>query len=47
MYFHDYGGGPSHHGYSIQHSPADLDSVLDVLEEVLQGLKDRLQETQT
>ncbi len=44
VYFHDYGGGPSHHGYSIQHTRGDLDRVLNVLEEVLSGLKNRLQE---
>jgi glutamate-1-semialdehyde 2,1-aminomutase len=32
VYFHDYGGGPLHHGYSSQHSAADLDRVLEVLE---------------
>ncbi len=35
IYFHDYGGGPSHHGYSVQHSADDIDSVLEVLEKVL------------
>ena len=42
VYFHDYGGGPLHHGYSIQHTAQDIDRVLDVLEDVLKGAKDRL-----
>ena len=42
VYFHDYGGGPIHHGYSIQHSLEDLDIVLNVLEEVLEQLKPKL-----
>jgi len=35
VYFHDYGGGPLHHGYSIQHTEEDIDTVLSVLEDVL------------
>ncbi len=35
VYFHDYGGGPAHHGYSIQHTPEDISFVLETLEEVL------------
>lgn len=35
IYFHDYGGGPAHHGYSIQHTADDIDWVLEVLEKVL------------
>lgn len=35
VYFHDYGGGPSHHGYSVQHTQNDIDTVLNVLEEAL------------
>ena len=35
VYFHDYGGGPAHHGYSIQHTSEDIDYVLKVLEEAL------------
>lgn len=41
VFFHDYGGGPAHHGYSIQHTPEDFDYVLQVLEEVLVKHKDR------
>lgn len=29
VYFHDYGGRPCHHGFSIQHSEADIDEVLN------------------
>lgn len=35
VYYHDYGGGPAHHGYSIQHTDQDIDRVLEVTEEVL------------
>ena len=35
MYFHDYGGGPLHHGFSIQHTEEDIDKVLSVLGDVL------------
>ena len=38
VYFHDYGGGPLHHGYSIQHTAEDVDTVLGVMEDVLVGL---------
>jgi glutamate-1-semialdehyde 2,1-aminomutase len=39
IYFHDYGGSPVHHGYSIQHSEDDIDKVLNVMEAVLLKLK--------
>lgn len=35
VYFHDYGGGPSHHGYSVQHTNEDIDRVLNIMEEIL------------
>lgn len=35
VYFHDYGGGPAHHGFSVQHTEEDISSVLNVLEKVL------------
>ena len=38
VYYHDYGGGPAHHGYSIQHSEQDIDRVLEVTEEVLRKI---------
>ncbi|MCK5369223.1 MAG: aminotransferase class III-fold pyridoxal phosphate-dependent enzyme [Cyclobacteriaceae bacterium] len=41
VFFHDYGGGPAHHGYSIQHTSEDIDFVLKVLEEALLKHKDR------
>ena len=40
VYFHDYGGGPCHHGFSTAHTDADLDQVLDVMEEALQSIKE-------
>ena len=42
IYFHDYGGGPAHHGFSVQHSLEDIDRVLDVLDHVLGKLKGKL-----
>ena len=42
VYFHDYGGSPVHHGYSIQHSIEDIDQVLNVLETVLKRYKEEL-----
>ena len=38
VYFHDYGGGPSHHGFSIAHTKEDLEKVLDIVKEVLLGM---------
>ncbi len=35
VWMHDYGGGPLHHGYSIQHTTDDIDTVLNVLDDVL------------
>ncbi len=42
IYFHDYGGGPAHHGYSIQHNSEDISMVLSVLEDVLVEFKNKL-----
>jgi len=42
VYFHDYGGGPIHHGYSVAHTREDIDTALNVLEEVFASLKDRI-----
>ena len=39
VYLHDYGGSPVHHDYSMQHSPDDIDSVLNVLDDVLKAHK--------
>lgn len=39
VYFHDYGGTPVHHGYSIVHTPEDIDTVLNVLEDVLKDIR--------
>lgn len=35
VYFHDYGGSPAHHGFSVQHTDEDIDRVLNVMEESL------------
>ena len=35
VYFHDYGGGPSHHGFSVVHTPESLGTVARVMEDVL------------
>jgi len=39
VYFHDYGGGPAHHGYSIAHTKESLQKVLNVMEDVLVDMK--------
>ncbi len=43
VYFHDYGGGPLHHGYSVQHTVEDINGVLNVLDDVLGEMQDELQ----
>ena len=40
VYFHDYGGGPCHHGFSMAHTKADLEQVLDAMEGALQSIKE-------
>jgi glutamate-1-semialdehyde 2,1-aminomutase len=42
VYFHDYGGGPAHHGFCIQHTNDDISLVLNVLEKVLTKNKEHL-----
>ena len=42
VYMHDYGGGPLHHGYSIQHTNEDIDRVLNVFDDVLGEMADEL-----
>ena len=42
VYFHDYGGPPVHHGYSVAHTAEDIDTVLTVMEDALKSLRDRL-----
>jgi len=42
VYFHDYGGAPVHHGYSVQHTTEDIDTTLNVLDDVLGAMKDDL-----
>jgi len=38
VYFHDYGGRPCHHGFSIAHTGSDLDEVLTVMEASLEAI---------
>lgn len=38
VYFHDYGGGPCHHGFSLAHTPADIDIVLNVVSDSLKAI---------
>ena len=38
VYFHDYGGGACHHGFSLAHTPADIDRILQVMEDSLQSM---------
>ena len=42
IYFHDYGGTPVHHGYSVQHTTEDIDRVLNAMEETLKPLRNQL-----
>jgi glutamate-1-semialdehyde 2,1-aminomutase len=39
VYFHDYGGGPSHHGFSIQHTKQDLDNVLEAIDDTIKDMQ--------
>ncbi|MCY4378041.1 MAG: aminotransferase class III-fold pyridoxal phosphate-dependent enzyme [Spirochaetaceae bacterium] len=39
VYLHDYGGGPLHHGFSVQHTMEDLDEALNVMEDALVEMK--------
>ncbi|HUV06570.1 MAG TPA: aminotransferase class III-fold pyridoxal phosphate-dependent enzyme, partial [Spirochaetia bacterium] len=43
IYFHDYGGGPVHHGYSVQHTESDIDEVLNAFEATFRELRDQMQ----
>lgn len=38
VYFHDYGGGACHHGYSSAHTLPEIDQVLNVVNDSLQAL---------
>jgi len=38
VYFHDYGGGPCHHGFSAAHTREDLDDILTVMEDALKAM---------
>ena len=39
LYLHDYGGGPAHHGYCIQHTKDDIDQALEIMGGALKQLK--------
>jgi glutamate-1-semialdehyde 2,1-aminomutase len=38
VYFHDYGGGACHHGYSLAHEPVDIATVLNVVDDSLRAM---------
>lgn len=38
VYFHDYGGGSCHHGYSIVHTPEDIDQALNAIGDSLKAM---------
>lgn len=38
VYFHDYGGGACHHGFSLAHEPDDIATVLTVMDDSLQAM---------
>ncbi|MCB1103194.1 MAG: aspartate aminotransferase family protein [Opitutaceae bacterium] len=40
VYFHDYGGAPCHHGFSVAHTVEDIDRVLEVLASAFAAIKD-------
>jgi glutamate-1-semialdehyde aminotransferase len=40
VYFHDYGGGPCHHGFSAAYTREDLSRVLEVVETSFKKIKD-------
>lgn len=39
VYFHDYGGATCHHGFSLAHEPADIDVVLNVIDDSLSAMR--------
>lgn len=38
VYFHDYGGGLAHHGFSTAHTEADIDEALNAIEDSFRSL---------
>jgi glutamate-1-semialdehyde aminotransferase len=38
LYFHDYGGGPCHHGYSLAHTRDDMELALNVIEDSVKAM---------
>jgi glutamate-1-semialdehyde 2,1-aminomutase len=39
VYFHDYGGGPCHHGFCAATTLADVDEILNRLDRAVATLK--------
>ena len=39
VYYHDYGGRPCHHGFSIQHTLEDIDEVLNRTEDAVKEME--------
>lgn len=40
VYFHDYGGGPCHHGFSVAHTLQDIDTILQVMDDAFAAVAD-------
>jgi len=40
VYFHDYGGGPCHHGFSAAHTDTDIDTILQVMDDAFAFVTD-------
>ncbi|MEC8990601.1 MAG: hypothetical protein VX656_05090, partial [Candidatus Latescibacterota bacterium] len=40
VYFHDYGGGPCHHGFSAAHTDEDIDQTLQVMDDAFAAVAD-------
>ncbi len=40
VYFHDYGGGPCHHGFSAAHTDTDIDTILQVMDDAFAAVSD-------
>jgi len=38
VYFHDYGGGACHHGFSLAHTEDDISTILNVVDDSLQAM---------
>ena len=38
VYFHDYGGGSCHHGFSLAHTAEDIYTILSAVDDSLQAM---------